>query len=300
MKKNTIVTTTLLGVLLGLAACGQKMQSSTSDSASTDSEFAQGIIDGDTVSTDDLIAQSVVMVYDKTHHGLCSGTLIMQNLVVTAGHCTSANPADLIVIFGLDLNDKKAPVRRVLGGLLTDTFTHLDFTKNDGVPEKNWGDIAVLKFEGHELPAGYKPASVLFNKDVLQTGMTVTLAGYGLDKFEKKGLSSVGVGSGILRKADVTLADSQFSETEILFSTTDGKGACHGDSGGPAYLVLKNKVVLVGVTSRADSNEGALNCNQGTIYTSVPAQQEFLKSATKFLESDAFVPGTPIPQPLGH
>lgn len=301
MKKNTIVTTTLfLGVLMGLSACGQKMQSSVADSASTDSEFAQGIINGDTVSTDDLIAQSVVMVYDKTHHGLCSGTLIMKNLVVTAGHCTSANPADLVVIFGLDLNDKNAPVRRVLGGLTTDTFTHLDFTKNDGVPDKNWGDIAVLKFEGHELPDGFKPASVLFNKAVLQTGMTVTLAGYGLDKFEQKGLSSVGVGSGILRKADVTLTDSQFSETEILVSMTDDKGACHGDSGGPAYLVIKNKVVLVGVTSRADSNEGALKCNQGTIYSSVPAHQDFLKSATKFLESDAFIPGSAIPQPLGR
>lgn len=300
MKKNTIVITALLGVLMGLSACGQKMQSSGADSASIDSEFSHGIINGDTVSTDDLIAQSVVMVYDKTHQGLCSGTLIMQNLVVTAGHCTSVDPTDLIVIFGLDLNDKNAPVRRVLGGLTTDTFTHLDFTKNDGVPEKNWGDIAVLKFEGHELPTGYRPASVLFNKDLLKTGMTVTLAGYGLDKFEKKGLSSVGVGSGILRKADVTLTDSQFSETEILVSMTDDKGACHGDSGGPAYLVLKNKVVLIGVTSRADSNEGALKCNQGTIYSSVPAQQEFLKSATKFLESEAFIPGSVIPQPLGH
>lgn len=302
MKKNATMTTTLLlSALVGLSACSQKTpSSSTTDSASTISEFAQGIINGASVSADDLIAHSIVMVYDKTHQGLCSGTLIRENLVVTAGHCTSYDPQDLVVIFGTDINDKNTPYRRVLGGMTTDSFAHLDFTKTNGVPEKNWGDIAVLKFEGGTLPAGYKPASLLFSKNVLQSGMTVTLAGYGLDKIQPKGASYTGSGAGVLRKADVTLTDSQFSETEILVSLTNGKGACHGDSGGPAYIIRNNKVVLIGVTSRADSGDGAVKCNGDTVYTSIPAQQDFLKTAAKHLESTDFIPGTVIPQPVGN
>lgn len=300
MKKK-VTTTLLVGSLLGFSACGRKLQSSSDSNSNSD--IAQGIINGDDVSRTDLIAKTTVIVYAKTPqntYSTCTGTVIGPNLVVTAAHCTTLNPQDLRIIFSTDIKDRSAPIRKVLGGMTTETFNHFNFSIPSSIPIKNWGDIALLKLEGDTLPDGYAAASLLSTKDFLKSGMTVSLAGYGVNGFKKLVISTVSVGSGVLRTADVSMQDSAYSETEFLVTTKDGKGACHGDSGGPAYVIQDGKVLLLGITSRADSNEAALTCDDGTIYTSVLAQQDFLAAANQFLQSDAFIPGSNIAQPIGN
>jgi secreted trypsin-like serine protease len=273
--------------LLCLVACGQK----TSFVSLSSSSPTTAIIDGDSVSATDLISQTTVAVYNQSSKGLCTGTLIRENLVLTAGHCAlGAGPGDLVVIFTQDATQDSQIRRRVLGGMVPTKFAKL-MTSQEHPPEKDWQDMAVLKIEGHELPAGFKIASLLFGTQLLPKTETVLLAGYGLNSIQPDPQSRSGYkggGSGVLRKTPVTLTDADYSASEILVSMTDGKGACHGDSGGPAYLVRRGGITVVGVTSRSDSNTGAVDCTGGTIYTSVPAMQDFIKQAAIYLESTNF------------
>src|SRR5262245_54568376 len=58
---------------------------------------AQAIFGG----TTDTAHTAVVMVYDTTAQGLCSGVLIAPTVVLTAGHCLVGNPtaSDYLVSF---------------------------------------------------------------------------------------------------------------------------------------------------------------------------------------------------------
>jgi len=95
----------------------------------------------------------------------------------------------------------------------------------------------------------------------------------------------------------VKLSNAKFTETEILFNFMDGKGACHGDSGGPAFAVINGKLFVIGVTSRAPSLSGGETCLEGAVYTSVPAHIEFLRQSAQYLNSSKFVEDEKIPQP---
>lgn len=278
----------LITLAATITACGAKVQNAANLNDQSPSSENQGIVGGEEVKAASEVAKSTVALGHPLYGVFCTGTLIAKNLVLTAGHCTGIvqDPRQLWVIFSLTPNTAKiAQGRRVLGGKTTDAWPKLT-----PLQEKNWGDIAVLKFEGN-LPEGYAPAVLLGNPTLLQDGMDVTLAGYGLASMKPE------VDPEKLMEATVKLTESKFSETEIRFGQENGKGACHGDSGGPAYTMIKGRLNLIGVTSRSATSAGGATCLEGSIYTSVATQIEFLTSTAKFLNSKDFVPGQPIPQP---
>ena len=129
---------------------------------------------------------------------------------------------------------------------------HADFYANKGDVDEN--DIALIRFQGG-LPAGYAPAPLLGadETDVLENGAEVTLAGFGRtigDESQlKKGEDD---GSGVLRKVQTTIRDAHHGNTEVIVEQSDGKGACHGDSGGPAFVRGHDGTLkLFGVTEAA-------------------------------------------------
>lgn len=266
--------------LLMTAACGQQR------SAQLDQEFSTGILGGTPVSETEDYAKSTVGIGADLQGVICTGVLVSKNLVMTAAHCTGTTfrPNQLAIYFGLDL---KAPLieRRVLGGKVTTAWPALT---NDQTT--NWGDIALLKFEG-EAPQGYVPARLLGSSEPLKNGMDVTLAGYGATSMSPETYPDK------LLKATVKLSNANYSETEILFDFIDGKGACHGDSGGPAFTTINGKLFVIGITSRSPTVEGGYTCLEGAIYSSVPGHIEFLKKAARYLNSKDFVPNERIPQP---
>lgn len=282
MKTTKLVLTTLL---LGLAACGPQSQTY---SEALDADTSVGIIGGVAVQPNDAVAKSTVGIATGMHGVFCSGVLVAKNLVFTAGHCTgvTARPHQLQIVFGTDLKGRTEK-RKVLGGKV-----HPNWPKLTPEQEKNWGDIAVLKFEG-EAPAGFVPASILSSNAKLKNGMDIVLAGYGLTKMNPD------IDPEKLMKVGVKLSDAKYSETEVLFKQHQGKGACHGDSGGPAFATINGKMVLVGITSRSATLAGGSTCLEGSIYSSVPGHISFLKSAAKYLNSAQFVPNEPLPQPEG-
>ena len=77
--------------LLVLAACG-KNQNQAGLSSFADMS-ADGIIGGAAVTDADPISKTVVAIYDTQQQSLCTGSILSQTLVITAGHCANkANP----------------------------------------------------------------------------------------------------------------------------------------------------------------------------------------------------------------
>jgi secreted trypsin-like serine protease len=105
--------------------------------------------------------------------------------------------------------------------------------------------------------------------------MKVTLAGYG----EIDGRQHLGAKG--LNKVQVTIADPNFAPSEVMMDQRNGKGACHGDSGGPAYATGANgQLFLFGATSRL-VNDPNNTCGVYTVFSKLQsaAMMKFINDA---------------------
>jgi secreted trypsin-like serine protease len=236
------------------------------------------IIGGVEVPNTDIIASTTVAIISQTDQGtaLCTGSIIDTDLIVTAGHCVGPSPDRMRIVFRENLNSRTGKVVRVTGYVRDPNYGI------GGDSDVDLDDIALIRFDGG-LPAGYQAATLLSDSSQLQDGSGVTLAGYGITTgTPRKGANS---GAGILREVDTTILNAHYGDTEVEMDQSHGKGACHGDSGGPAFLkTADGNLLLFGVTSRGPSNV-ADHCDTAGIYTNILAHLDFIQSATDELRS---------------
>jgi secreted trypsin-like serine protease len=251
---------------LALSACGKN---TGSVAGSTDSTIIGGT---DATGSEDF-APVVVSVYNAAKGGLCTGSIVSDSLIVTAAHCVDGKPSDLRLIFGTDIRNEQTRTVKMV-----DAYKVSPLWPFRSDEEFNAGDIAMIKFSGG-LPAGYRAAQILNDKSALQNGTVVTLAGYGISD----GVAHTGAGN--LRYTDVKIQNAAYSESEVLVSQTEGKGACHGDSGGPAYVRVNGQLMLWGVTNRG-VNDPKNDCSVSAAYANILAHTDWLKeTATELLKA---------------
>ncbi len=240
------------------------------------------IVGGVEVLEADGEAASTVGLVTRTPQGtgLCTASILASDILVTAAHCVSeshgqaTHPSNVRVLFGKNLNGKNVKVQLVTGVKVHPKWKG-DFSR--GVDQ---GDIAILRFSGG-LPAEYRTAKLLPSKTSLQRGGTALLIGYGVSHMDENG----GTGAGILRKVDAVIDSPRFGKTEVLLDQRNGRGACHGDSGGPAFIRDRaGNLLLWGVTNRADP-ETAGDCSEGSVYTRITAHSSFIQSTIKELRA---------------
>lgn len=264
---------TLTSLLLALVACGSpdRQLASSYDQASNDS----GIIGGQDVADSDTLMKSTVglILLMGDSQAICTGSLVSENVVLTAAHCVVGIDG-AVVVYGADL-EKAAKDKKYLK--VTNVFVHPSYSE---AAKKDSHDIALVRFEG-KLPDSYAPTALLSDTSLLSKGLQVTLAGYGASSEENGDLS----GSAVLRKTTVPLANPQFSKTEMSFSSSSGSGACHGDSGGPAFATVKGQTVLVGVTSRTTDPKGG--CHKDSIYTNVAPYKDMIEKMAAKLQASS-------------
>ncbi len=257
----------LFGVSL-LAGCADR---NNSPSIRLDETASGEIISGTNVLIDDPLSRSIVGFYNATAGSVCTASIISENILLTAAHCLNGEPSDFVVIFATNLENRNAEVRKIVN------FVAGPLWEKRNSQVRDTGDIALVRFGG-VLPRGYEPTPLLRDPKALQDGKTVSIAGYGLNDARRR------TGTGQLRKADVTIKSTRWAKTEIVLDQTKGKGACHGDSGGPSYLIQDGHTVLWGVTSRG-VNDPRDTCGVYAAYTNILPYLKWIQSASRQLLS---------------
>jgi hypothetical protein len=257
----------LSAALVGFAACSQQNAGLVQSA-----DLNAGIIGGTDATGNEEFAKTVVLLYDKQVGAICTASIISDKLLLTAAHCVASEATSLYVVFGTDVEATDIIVRRVV----TTATTPVWAARQD--QELNNGDMAMVGFIGG-LPAGYKPAKMLQDLKQLKDGGVVTLAGYG----NSDGVA--GTGAGKLRYVDTTIQQAAYSASEILMQQANGKGACHGDSGGPAYIQVAGERLLIGVTSRG-VNDPQNHCGVSAAYTSVAYYADWVKTEAVAMAAD--------------
>lgn len=306
-KSNALKSSLSVIAALSLYSCAPSEQSNTSQYTETK---MSSIVGGVTADSKFQNANGVVglLILSENEMGMtsesvCTGTLIDRRVVLTAGHCV-VTPGLKGVAVLFDTNISTAGEDRLRFAVNLDVHSHyLDVLRGLAPQEglANRSDLALLVLN-EAAPADVQTAELADASTLLQTGSKLLLAGYGntnavIRKIAKgkNGKPQVGldgrpvmqefesVGTGTLRSVDgITVLKTLSEGKEILLDQTKQKGACHGDSGGPAFLKRADgKLVQVGVTSRGTEALG--NCNQSSIYGSTVAHLPWIKETAAAL-----------------
>ena len=195
---------------------------------------------------------------------ICSGTMITSNVFLTASHCTSFYTQDLApegyvayvsldqsIPFG-DLSSSKTTLLPV---------AHVVTNPNYNQSQSDSGDIGALVLERgvRGVTPAALPACGLLDQLVAQNGMkaaSFTNAGYGIQNRV--------VGGGVPFFQDLNPIPRMFSFSSFNSlnggylrlsqnASTGNGGTCFGDSGGPNFLTVDGKQLIVAITITGDS-----------------------------------------------
>ncbi len=286
---------------LSLLSCAPSSTNETFSNPDHNSHEQSQIINGQLATSNFQQDHGIVQIKIIGQFGdvaTCTGSLIDRDIVLTAAHCL-ADPttSQVVVLFGLtDINLDRSLMIPAVRGVI-----HENFNNQMDPHTEVWNDIALLKLNS-AAPENFKLAQLppIVKASNLQIGSQLTLAGYGItnsvirkvvkDKRGRQRLVELqGQGAGTLRVIDqINVVAITANESEITLDQTQNKGACHGDSGGPAFIKQNNgALVLVGVTSRGTESLG--NCNEKSVYTGVAFHLNWIQQNIQKLHA----PSTP-------
>ncbi len=187
-----------------------------------------------------------------SQQGLCTGTVVTERLILTAGHClVDLAPLSTITLFyGNELRADMSIDAIGFGA-------HPEFCATCREDIFDYGYIQL----GTDIdpPGGFiLPLTSQDEWDeVMHAGAEVTLVGFGEDPDDDNPMGSLGT------KRVVTTSLRRFSELGLeFFAGGEGRDSCQGDSGGPALVRLSDGTLrLAGITSR-----GSDPCGDGGFY----------------------------------
>lgn len=162
--------------------------------------------------------------------GQCTATLVGERTVLTAAHCLTFHGTYLF-----QLDRAQHLVQRVV------PHPGYDWELPEIPPDHDIG-LALL-----ETAPAEKPSAVSI--DPPRPGSAIVLVGFGV--------TAEGAGDGgIKRRADNVIEQVQPARFGVVGSGNGVGNLCHGDSGGPAFVVARGQELVAGVTSAAEGGCG--------------------------------------------
>jgi hypothetical protein len=246
-----------------------------------------------TGGTDADIADFPWQVFYESGDYLCGGSIINENWVVTAAHCTKKDDGSSIPANEMSVKVGATNPYNSLSGeryYVSDVIVHSAYNSNT-----HENDIALLKIKGPINFKNAKPIKLISTDNVAagatDPGVMSWVTGWGLTKVNPATLPE------ILQKVQLPIVSNALAatvwgpipSTDIMAGYLNGnKDACSGDSGGPLVVPVYDEYKLAGIVSW-----GSGNCNTYGGYTRVSDLAEWIRANT------GIVPEYTPPAPSG-
>ena len=246
------------------------------------------IIGGTTASISDFPWQ----VYFISGDFRCGGTIIADNWILTAAHCTKDNSGNPIPAASMSVKvGANNPGNNLEGKLynVSEVIVHEAF---DAQTDEN--DIALLKLQQ---PVNYPnavPIKLITSEDVAygatDPGVMTWVTGWGANRVNPNGFPStlLKVQLPIVTNAQASVAWKTIPVTSMMAGFLNGnKDACFGDSGGPLVVPVVDEYKVAGIVSW-----GSSNCNTYGGYTRVSLFESWIRGKTGIVKE--FRPPAPV------
>lgn len=256
-EKMRLVTIGMMtGFFLALSGCGDALETASETKIVGGQIVAEGATGPERVSTVGLNG--------------CTGTIIAEDLILTAAHCYFNAISGGYVVFGTSFSSSMRQVIRIAAAAVN---------RNYSGPGN---DIAVLLLAS-PIPEGYQAVPLYPRGQPIFKGDRVRLAGYGSDNTPDS--------FGLLRSVDSYI--QRRANDGSIYVENGRTAACSGDSGGPLYLLRDGQWYTVGVTSTAYMDTSK-RCVGGNHYAPVQENYDLILEMAKSLtgRSDPLNPET--------